>query len=521
MRVRRPRPIRALVDGRPDDSGDRIAKRLTRLMIPAISGANLAGGAVVLFLALYAVPRPKFDNENAALAANLAAFAIFMVVAITIGIVWGHRRLGPMREWLREDREATEEEQRLTLRAPRRILLVNASLWTLAVGVFSALNATFSSALGVVVGLVVVLGGVTTSAVSFLLTERIMRPAVARALSHRAPRRPITAGVVTRSLSAWALGTAIPIFGLALVAIASLAGRSVSGSQLAVTVLALGGVALAVGLFITWQAARSVADPVLSVREALNDVQDGNCDTQVPVFDGSELGLLQAGFNRMTAGLREREEMRDLFGRQVGTDVAKAAMERGTDMGGETREVAVLFTDVIGSTSLAAERSPHEVVEMLNKFFSVVIEVVEEHEGWINKFEGDAALAIFGAPIPDDQHADHALAAARALAERLAGDEVDLDAGIGVSAGTALAGNVGTEQRYEYTVIGDPVNEAARLTELAKEEDGRVLASAAAVEAAEEESEHWDVGDSTELRGRSEPTRLARPRSVQASGSEG
>ncbi len=206
----------------------------------------------------------------------------------------------------------------------------------------------------------------------------------------------------------------------------------------------------------------------------------------------------------MAAGLREREEIRELFGRQVGADVAKAAMEQGTEMGGETREVAVLFTDIVGSTSLAQDRPPHEVVDMLNEFFAVVVKVVEEHGGWINKFEGDAALAVFGAPIPLDDAADRALAAARALADRLADEVPDLTAGIGVSGGTALAGNVGAEHRFEYTVIGDPVNEAARLTELAKEEDGHVLASCDLVEqASEEEAAHWQAGDDAELRGRS------------------
>ena len=154
------------------------------------------------------------------------------------------------------------------------------------------------------------------------------------------------------------------------------------------------------------------------MREALNRVEDGDFDAEVPVFDGSELGLMQSGFNRMAGGLREREEIRELFGRQVGSDVAKAAMEQGTEMGGETREVAVLFTDIVGSTSLAQDRPPHEVVDMLNEFFAVVVEVVEKHGGWINKFEGDAALAVFGAPIPLDDAADRALAAARELAER-------------------------------------------------------------------------------------------------------
>lgn len=523
--MRRPRPIRRLVDGRPDDSGRRIARRATLLLVPAIVGSNLAGAAVVLFLALYAVPRPEVDDEPAAQVANFIAFGAFMISATLVGTWWGRRRLNHTRAWLYEDRAPTEAEQRLTLRAPRRMLVVSSALWGLAIVVFFTLNAFFSLALAIIVAIIVALGGLTTAAITYLLTERLLRPAVARALSKRAPKRPVTPGIVTRSLAAWAVGTGVPIFGLGLVAIASLAGRDVTETQLAVTVLALGGISLAVGLFVTWQAARSVADPVVSVRGALNAVEQGDFDAEVPVFDGSELGLLQAGFNRMAAGLREREQMRDLFGRQVGADVARAAMERGTDMGGETSHVAVLFTDVLGSTTLAAERPPHEVVELLNRFFAVVVEVVEQHGGWINKFEGDAALAVFGAPIALDDPADRALASARVLADRLTGEVEGLIAGVGVSAGTVLAGNVGTERRFEYTVIGDPVNEAARLTELAKSEDGHVLASASIVdEAGRQEAERWELGGVAELRGRPAATRLARPRRpapAQASGSDG
>src|SRR4030095_13191641 len=99
----------------------------------------------------------------------------------------------------------------------------------------------------------------------------------------------------------------------------------------------------------TWQAARSTADPVLSVRHALHEVEEGNFETEVPVFDGSELGLLQAGFNRMAEGIREREKLRDMFGRLVGEDVAREALDRGIELGGEEREVAVLFVDLVGS----------------------------------------------------------------------------------------------------------------------------------------------------------------------------
>jgi adenylate cyclase len=214
----------------------------------------------------------------------------------------------------------------------------------------------------------------------------------------------------------------------------------------------------------------------------------------------------------MNEGLREREELRDLFGRHVGEDVARAAMDRGIELGGEELDVAVVFVDLVGSTSMAAERPPQEVVAKLNEFFGVVVEVVEDCGGWINKFEGDAALAVFGAPLPLEDAAGCALKAARTLAQRIEAELDELEAGIGVSAGRAVAGNVGAESRFEYTVIGDPVNEAARLCELAKDAEGRVLASAVALERArEEEADRWREAEVVTLRGRSRETRTAVP----------
>jgi adenylate cyclase len=172
----------------------------------------------------------------------------------------------------------------------------------------------------------------------------------------------------------------------------------------------------------------------------------------------------------------------------------------------------VLFVDIIGSTQLATQRSPKEVVELLNRFFAVIVDEVDRHHGLLNKFEGDAALAIFGAPIELECPEDEALAAARAIARRLHDEVPDMSAGIGVSAGQVVAGNVGAYERFEYTVIGDPVNEAARLSEEAKSRDERVLASGPAVEgASESERQRWTFDGETVLRGRDEPTRLAQP----------
>jgi adenylate cyclase len=212
----------------------------------------------------------------------------------------------------------------------------------------------------------------------------------------------------------------------------------------------------------------------------------------------------------MVSGLREREKVRDLFGRQVGEDVAQQALDDEIRLGGETREVTIMFVDLVGSTELASERPPEEVVDLLNRFFAEVVEVVEENGGWINKFEGDAALAIYGAPVPVDDAAGKALRAARVLQERLTEKVSELTAAVGVAGGEAVAGNIGAESRFEYTVIGDPVNEASRLTDLAKEYPGRVLASAGVLDAAaSDEADNWELGDEVTLRGRKEATRLA------------
>jgi len=149
---------------------------------------------------------------------------------------------------------------------------------------------------------------------------------------------------------------------------------------------------------------------------------------------------------------------------------------------------------------------------VLNRFFAIVVEEVDRHCGLVNKFEGDASLAIFGAPNHLDSPEDEALGAARCIAERLAGEMCDLDAGIGVAAGQVVAGNVGAKERFEYTVIGEPVNEAARLCELAKSRPGKLLATARALEgASEEECAHWSLGDTVTLRGHERPVRLASP----------
>jgi adenylate cyclase len=428
---------------------------------------------------------------------------------------YGRRAQAAALGWIAEGREPTEHEHELTLRLARTEVLAAGAVWVVGSLVFGVLYwLTESPGFGAIVLAGGWLGGETTCALYYLLLERALRPLTALALEARLPERPVAPGVTNRLMFAWSLGTGVPILGVLVVGVAGLSKGAVNADYVAAACIFLGIVASAVGMLATKIVARSIGDPLTSVRRALDRVGEGDLSADVRVEDGSEIGLLQAGFNHMVDGLRERERIRDMFGRQVGHEVARAALRDGARLGGEEREIGALFVDLTGSTSIALALPPTEVVRLLNRFFRIVVEVVESQGGLVNKFEGDAALCVFGAPVASPDPAADALCAARALAERLEHEVPEIGFGIGVSAGNAVAGNVGSESRFEYTVIGDPVNEAARLCELAKERPERLLASDSALRrAGETETQEWQVGEQTVLRGRLEATHLASPRS--------
>jgi adenylate cyclase len=493
-------------------SGAQLAMAVKRRLRWVAVLANTLGAVdVFLFLAfLVPVSGGRPDDVSQAIELNAVAGALYLGLTLWLGTRWANREFDRVERWLRDERPATEADREATLRIPLTVARVSAVLWVGAALAFTALNVALPAGIIAISFVTLVLGGLTTAAVSYLMSERIMRPVTARALADGPPSRPAAPGVRTRLLTAWTLATGVPVLGVAAVSVAQLAGSGSDSGTAAGSSLFLAALALVVGLMTIGLAARAIADPLAAVRDALARVEEGDFEARVPVDDASEIGLLESGFNRMAAGLNERERLRDLFGRHVGEDVARAALERDVRLGGEEREIAALFVDLVGSTTLAARRPPTEVVELLNRFFRAVVETVEARGGFVNKFEGDAALCVFGAPVATGNPAADALAAARTLSARLRRELPDIDFGIGVSAGVAVAGNVGAEHRYEYTVIGDPVNEAARLCEMAKQRPERLLASEAAVElAGGEEAVYWSLGEPIVLRGRDEATRLA------------
>ena len=498
------------------EPGRELAVRLRRRWRVVELAANAAGALVVLAFLRILHSEIGLHGSDEHVAA-VAVFLVYLGLAMAVGRGWDDRQLRPLWDWLSEDRPADARERDLALREPLTCVATQATLWAGAALLFGAWMLTESHDGAVAVVLTIVLGGVMTVALTYLLLERLLRPVVARALASTTPEKPVGLGVPARLITAWALASGVPMLGVALLAIGALGGDFADPQSFAVVALVLVGVGLVAGAIAAVLSARSIAEPIAAVRTALGSVRAGDLDVRLAVDDASEVGLLQAGFNEMAAGLRERERLRDLFGRHVGEDVARMAFERGVGLGGEVREVAVLFVDLVGSTALASRRPPEQVVSLLNRFFAVVVDVVAAHGGWVNKFEGDAALCVFGAPTEQSDAAGRALAAGRAVAKRLRDEVPELRAGIGISAGPAVAGNIGAERRLEYTVVGDPVNEAARLCELAKEHPGRVLGSnAVLLRASPDEAARWSLGEQVALRGRSAPTRLATPARDQA-----
>ncbi len=481
------------------------------VVMPIVS---IACAVITYVFVVYVVPLPGGAPPAAGEPGDVLGSLVGLSLCWLICDRWGRHVFAPVQSWLERGGDPDDFERSRAVRLPLYDARNTLVVWVLAGIAYGASDIAVggSPAAGVLIAVLVALGGLSASALSYLAAEWIMRPAIALALRADPPDRPLLPGIGTRLYLAWEFGTAVAVCGAVVVAIAYLTGGGIKPARMAATVIFLGAIALTVGLVTLLATIRSVADPLRGLRRAMARVEAGETDVMMPVDDGGEVGLLQAGFNRMLAGLRERDQVRDLFGRHVGEEVARSALRRGLELGGELRDAAVLFVDLIGSTAFVAERNPREVVETLNRFFGIVVEVVTTYGGWVNKFEGDAALCVFGAPSEHPQAAAAALAAARELHRRLARQLDGLEAAIGLSAGSVVAGNIGAAKRYEYTVIGDAVNEAARLTELAKTDPSRLLASEEIVRrAGERELERWRLGEPLLLRGRTAVTRIAAP----------
>lgn len=266
--------------------------------------------------------------------------------------------------------------------------------------------------------------------------------------------------------------------------------------------------------------ARTFTRPLKALTDSANAVESGDLEhAKVAIARQDELGRFAETFNAMIDGIKARQRERDIFGRMVSPEVREKLLKGELKLGGENLRVSVLFSDIRGFSTMSERMSPHDVVMLLNEYLTEMTDAVRPWGGYVNNFIGDAIVVIFGAPEAQADNEWSAICAARAMKERLnelnarrihMGDP-PLKTGIGISTGKVVAGQIGSLERFMYTVIGDAVNVAARLEDLTKQFDGNpILLNATTYEGCKDRQGEVRLVDQglQRVKGREEPVHV-------------
>ncbi len=263
--------------------------------------------------------------------------------------------------------------------------------------------------------------------------------------------------------------------------------------------------------------ALNLSNPLRALARHTEVIAGGDYTSRLRLDRVDEIGQLATAFNRMSEGLAERDRVRDLLDKNVSPEVAAQLLRDGGALGGEEREVTVLFVDLRSFTRLSESMPPREVLTLLNRYFDRMSGIVEIYRGIVDKYIGDAIMALFGAPVEQPGHADNAILAAlemksalaRLNAELTTEGRAKLSFGIGINTARIIAGNIGSSRRLNYSVVGDGVNVAARLQDLTRMSQFKadILVSASTLRAARGRYRVRDLG-AAPVRGRDEPVEV-------------
>jgi adenylate cyclase len=304
--------------------------------------------------------------------------------------------------------------------------------------------------------------------------------------------------------------TILPLMSLITgLVVAALTGGD--NKNLGLSVLITLGVAFSISLELTLLLSDSISRPMSALHDGIRAIERGEYDVQIPVTTSDDLGELSDGFNRMAAGLEERERLREAFGTYLDREVAEYILSEGINPAGVEVDVSVLFCDVRDFTAFASEAdSPEELVAALNRLFESVVPIVERHGGYVDKFVGDGVLAVFGAPEGYPDHADRALATGREIVEAVEGGAAGrLRVGVGINSGRVVAGSIGGGGRLNFSVIGDAVNVASRVEHATRRTGDHLLLTAATRDALTRPGDIALVSrGEAALRGKAEPIEL-------------
>ncbi len=297
----------------------------------------------------------------------------------------------------------------------------------------------------------------------------------------------------------------------------SLSAELAPARELENVVLVISLAALAAATVAALWIARGVSQPLQQLADHTMLVAAGDYTRRIELPREDEIGQLATAFNHMTAGLADRDRVRDLLGKVVSPEIATQLLQSDLKLGGEEREVTILFCDLRDFTGMSERMAPTEVLTLLNRYLDRMSTIVEKHGGVIDKYIGDAIMALFGAPVALPDAAARALAAARDMADSLQDMNRELAAegqstlafGIGINTARVVAGNMGSHTRLNYTVIGDGVNLASRLEAMTKDPVHRtnIIVSEATARAVGEESKLRSLGN-VPVKGKAEPVKV-------------
>jgi len=274
-------------------------------------------------------------------------------------------------------------------------------------------------------------------------------------------------------------------------------------------------VLLLISVLLAQQVAASVEGPLGSLKHLAARLGQGDLEAQSDVKGRDLAGSLAASLDSMAAGLRERDRVKEVFGRYIATQVSDRILKGDVNLGGEAREVTILFSDIRNFTSMSEDMAPQQVVAFLNAYFSEMVEAVFEQGGVLDKFLGDGLMAVFGSLGDQPDHALRAVRAAlrmKALLGKINGERAvegkpPIAIGIGIHTAEVIVGNIGSARRLEYTVIGDGVNTSSRVQALNKEFGTTILITETTYDAAQGEFECRAMPE-TRIRGKQRPLKF-------------
>lgn len=507
------------------NSVNRFRFRNTMLIANVIS--NIIGVTVVFFLFSRTGTMHSDTRSNLFATIDLIFIPLSFIVPIAITLIYER----PIRHYLELRRKGlaasdvlTDQVHQRLLNEPFFLMVLNALVWISAAVTYALYFWRLGLSQKAIIGafsLNLQVGLVSVTVAFFVIEFFMQRRMIPHFFPHggmSAVSKTIRIRIRTRLIAFLAAINLIPMFTLArgswgIPQTFADTGQALLAMQ--TMIFSHSAIFAGVGIWLTFLVSSNLTRPLADMTSVLKRIRNGHFDGRVSVTSNDELGYVGDAVNEMASGLKEREFIKETFGKYVSKEVRDEVLSRKIPLDGEVREVSVLFADLRNFTPLVERTTPQQVVRILNRYFEEMEAAIRAQGGLVLQFIGDEIEAVFGAPIPLSDHATQAMIAAMNMNDGLAAvnkvfadrGHSPLQHGIGIHSGNVVAANIGSPSRLSYALVGDTVNVASRLQDANKQHGTSIIVSA---ETHRHLSQAFPLRSlaKTTLKGKSEPVAL-------------